>query len=166
MRKSIFIVLIASIMVYALIILAYAVVKRINNIDHDSDLLYLVTTAFRDIDNDMYFLDEEASIRLYESFFDGNIHYLHEIDENTEFGKRMLNYLCRKYYDKNYYDVRTFEEFESKIRTVDSNKAFAIYYTDDGYLHVYIPNSYSCPLPFVKGEGIYEKMELRYISND
>ncbi len=163
MKKSIIVVLGVSSIIYSLIIFCYKTIDNVNRIDHDEDLLYSVTQAFCDVDSDMYYVDEEDSINSYNSFFDGHVHYLHEIDENTEFGKLMLKRLAKEYYEHVSYNVSTFEEFESKIRTVKKNKSFALYYTDDGYLHVYIPNSYSCPIPFIKGKGIYEKIKLRYL---
>ena len=154
MRKKIMLILLITVVLFISIYMLGACVKRKNNIIHDNDLLYSVTTAFIDLKVDVYYSKDEKSINTYNSFFDGNIHYLHEIDENTKLGKLMLQKIGEKKYDMFYYDVESFEEYENKIKTSKHNKSFAIYYTKDGYLHVYIPNSSDAVFPWENGEEI------------
>lgn len=138
---------------------------KLERIDHDEDLLYYVSTAIVDVGNDMYFCEEEESIEAYNSLFDGNVHYLSEIDENTELGRCILKRINTRVYDTVFYEVSTFEEYESKIKTSKSNKTFAMCYESNGYMYIYIPDSYSCPVPFIKGEGIWERTSIRNPNN-
>ena len=74
--------------------------------------------------------------------------------------------LSTKKYKQYYYTVNTIEEFERKIKTINRNKVIAMYYSDDGYLHVYIPESSELRLPFTRRREMQDKIKISKIKTE
>lgn len=90
----------------------------------DSDLLYILYQAFDDIT--LHKLDEESKT-VYNSFFDGEKHYLSEIKDDSQVGQILLEGLKQKYYEKYWFEGDTIAAFEREICTSD-NKYFEFQY--------------------------------------
>ncbi len=164
MKKKIVICILA--IFFLIVIFTVYVLNRIYAIDHDRDLLYQVSEALGEIETELYCSDDKESIEMYNSLLDGSVHFLHEISEDSLFGTLLIRKLSTKKYKQYYYTVNTIEEFESKIKTINRNKVIAMYYSDDGCLHVYIPESSELRLPFTRRREMQDKIKISKIKTE
>ena len=125
------------------------------NYSSNNDKLYKLERYFDTAMSEMEDsnLWDEASIEEYNKLFDGNEHYLHEIDVNTNFGRKLQQVI--------YPSMDSLEQYEEgvHIENQDKNdKDIVIKYVDD-ILVFRIPHS-NIEYRFWK-----DKKELEYITH-
>ena len=82
---------------------------------------------------------DKASVDEYTLLFDGEEHYLHDIDVNTEFGKKMLDILNQT---KKSDAITSFEDYEDTLNIGPKNKDIVLKYNKGREeMFVYVPNS-------------------------
>ena len=156
-RTIIIIVTILILLVSIFLKLSWELNKYIINTNYsqNNDKLYKLEsyfdTAMSEMEDDN--LWDEASIEEYNKLFDGNEHYLHEIDVNTNFGRKLQQAI--------YPSMDSLEQYEEgvHIENQDKNdKDIVIKYVDD-ILVFRIPHS-NIEYRFWK-----DKKELEYITH-
>ena len=145
------IILLACIFAY---LLNQFLVKRMVSIDN-TRLRYLEESIHETVYIMEYYGNwDEASIEEYNKLFDGNEHYLHDIDLNTKFGEELLIQLQERVGS-----IRNFDDYEVPLREHSNkdDKDIVIKYSDEK-LVFRIPHS-NMEYRFWKG-----KKEVEYTS--
>ncbi len=143
MKKTKKITIILIILFVLLVFISYVIKGFLKSyiIEHDHDLLLELANAIRQTSMDMDKKWDTNSICEYNKLFDEEEHCLHEIDENTEFGKLLLsNLFITVYFDDN--TVPSFERYEEKIQIVNENKCIMMKYNKNSEEMIFwVPNS-------------------------
>ncbi len=163
--KKIIIIISSLILITILVCVGfYEFSVRLWKIKNDTAIVTFAYTAFDSVVKQMADICDETDLNQLNIIMDGNVHYLHEIDEKTTFGELLLNQLKN---NKGEYDcsgITSFEDYESLIKTKVPKKEIAICYKE-GYIEIYIPNSNWNPRLLGEKKEIKVRSEFSYINN-
>ena len=157
-RKVISIILVVLIILVIIFIVLIGELTRFiinTNYSKNNDKLYKLERYFDTAMSEMEDsnLWDEASIEEYNKLFDGNEHYLHEIDVNTNFGRKLLQAINPS--------MDSLDQYEEVVILEDNeaySKDIVIKYSE-GTLVFRIPHS-NIEYRFWK-----DKKELEYITH-
>lgn len=135
--------------------------KKVWQIRYDTEMVTYTYTSYNRVMNMLVDDCDESSIIQINMLMDGEIHYLHEVDEGTIFGEMLLNELKNVKGEFDFSNISSFEDFENLIKTKVPEKVIAICYKD-GFLEIYIPNSNWNPRFWGKKGEIKVRSEVEY----